>query len=91
MALSKENVIKLARDFVRGEHSGSKWKVFLEKPLSIEKCQGGFGSDVLGMGHHHWSVMFGIETPEGTAVMNPDHVIVMVDDETGRTVWFPVM
>ena len=91
MALSQEKVIELAREFVRGEYSGSQWKVFLEKPLSIEKCQGGFGSDVLGMGHHHWSIMFQTETPEGTAVIDPDHVIVLVDDTTGRAVWFPVM
>ena len=90
MPQSKDSALAIARQFVRKEYRDSKWPVLLETPLSIERAEGGFPTDYLGLGECYWSVMFQLEQEPGT-VMTPDHVIVLVDDETGEPKWFPVM
>lgn len=90
MAQSKESALAIAREFVRKEYRDSKWSVLLEAPLSIQRGEGGFPTDHLGFGVHYWSVMFQLEEEPG-AVMSPDHVIVLVDEQTGEAKWFPVM
>ncbi|KRB87075.1 hypothetical protein [Duganella sp. Root198D2] len=91
MSISKERAISVARNFANAEYRDSKFGLRIgEAHARFEN--GGFGHNVLGLGFAHWSVLFDLVALDGmVAVMDPNHVIVLVDAETERAVWFPVM
>lgn len=89
MSITEEQAISVARRFAESEYQNSKFRIG-DASARFEK--GGFGHDVLGIGFFHWSVLFNlVGFDEKIAVMDPDHVIVLVDTETERAIWFPVM
>jgi hypothetical protein len=91
MPLSETQALDAAREFVRHERRGeTREHVLVEKPLRAERCVGGYGTDHLGLGREYWSFVFQTEQADGT-VLDPDTVIVFVDTETARTVWFPTL
>jgi hypothetical protein len=91
MALSEIQALGVAREFVRHKRAGeTRERVLLERPLKTERCSGGYGTDHMGLGRDYWSFMFQTEQVDGT-VMDPDVVIVFVDAETSRAVFFPVL
>jgi hypothetical protein len=91
MSISEERAISVARKFAEAAYRDSKFHLAIGE-ASARFENGGFGHNVLGLGFAHWSVLFDlIALDESIAVMDPNHVIVLVDAETERTVWFPVM
>jgi hypothetical protein len=91
MSISEERAISVARSFAETAYRDSEFQ-FRIGDASARFENGGFGHDVLGLGFAHWSVLFDlVALDENVAVMDPDHVIVLVDAETERTVWFTVM
>jgi hypothetical protein len=91
MSINEERAIAVARDFAEAAYRDSKFQLRIgDANASFEN--GGFGHEVLGLGFTYWSVLFDlIALDENVAVMDPNHVIVLVDAETERAVWFPVM
>jgi len=91
MSINEERAISVARSFAEATYRDSKFQLGIGD-ASARFENGGFGHEVLGLGFAHWSVLFDlVALDENVAVMDPDHVIVLVDAETERTVWFPVM
>lgn len=91
MSINEEQAISVARRFAESEYRNSKFQ-FRIGDASARFEKGGFGHEVLGIGFFHWSVLFNlVGLDEKVAVMDPDHVIVLVDAETERAIWFPVM
>lgn len=91
MSINEERAISVARSFAEAAYQDSKFQLRIGDATARFE-NGGFGHDVLGIGFAHWSVLFDlVALDEKIAVMDPDHVIVLVDAETERTVWFPVM
>jgi hypothetical protein len=91
MPLSETQALDAARDFVQHERrSETRERVLLEKPLGVERRVGGYGTDHLGLGSEYWKFVFQTERADGT-VLDPDVVIVFVDAETARAVWFPTL
>jgi hypothetical protein len=91
VTIHEERAIAVARSFAEAAYQGSKFQLRIGD-ASARLENGGFGHEVLGLGFAYWSVLFNlIALDESVAVMDPDHVIVLVDAETERTVWFPLM
>ncbi|WP_143132887.1 hypothetical protein [Pseudoduganella namucuonensis] len=91
MSINEERAISVARNFAEAAYLDSKFQLRIGD-ASARFENGGFGHDVLGLGVAYWSVLFDlVSLDENVAVINPDHVIVLVDAETERTVWFPAM
>jgi len=91
MSISEERAIALARTFAEAAYRASKFGLRIGD-ASARFENGGFGHEFLNLGFAYWSVLFNlVSLDENVAVMDPDHVIVLVDAETERTVWFPVM
>ena len=91
MSINEERALLVARSFAEAAYRDSKFQLSIGG-ASARFENGGFGNEVLGLGFAHWSVLFDlVAIDENVAVMDPDHVIVLVDAETERTVWFPVM
>jgi len=89
--IKEERAIAVARAFAEAAYRDSKFQLRIGD-ANARFENGGFGREVLGLGVTYWSVLFDlIALDENVAVMDPDHVIVLVDAETERTVWFPVM
>lgn len=91
MSINEDRAISLARSFAEAAYQDSKFQLRIGD-ASARFENGGFGHNVLGLGFTYWSVLFDlVSLDENVAVMDPAHVIVLVDAETERTVWFPVM
>lgn len=81
----------MARSFAEAAYRDSKFQLGMGE-ASARFENGGFGHEFLGLGFAYWSVLFNLVAFDAkVAVMDPDHVIVLVDAESERTVWFPVM
>lgn len=91
MSISEERAIILARKFAESEYL--KRDVLLRLgDASARLERGGFGHDFLGLGFSYWSILFNIVNADSAiAVMDPDHLIVLVDAKSEKSVWFPVM
>lgn len=91
MTLSETQALNVARDFVRDRRRGeTRESVLLDRPLKTERCSGGYGTDHMGLSRDYWSFVFQTKQTNGT-VLDPDIVIVFVDAETSRAVFFPVL
>ena len=91
MALSEAQALDVAREFVRDQRRGeTRESVLLDRPLKAERCSGGYGTDHMGLGRDSWSFGFETEQTDGVVVC-PDVVIVFVDAESSRAVFFPVL
>lgn len=91
MGINEKAALSIAREFAAKEYKDSRFPLQLGE-ASIRLEQGGFGHTYLGLGESYWSVLFNLKAPDpSVAVMDPDHVIVLVDSESGGAVWFPVM
>lgn len=93
MNISAERAIELAREFAEAGIRRNKQGLMLgPEPAHATLEQGGFAHDHLGMGFQYWSILFDLVNRDpNVAVMDPDHVIVLVDAESGTLAWFPVM
>ena len=91
MSISEERAIFVASKFAESEYRKRNLLLRLGD-ASARLEEGGFGHDVLGLGFSYWSILFNIVNSDSTvAVMNPDHLIVLVDAKSEKSVWFPVM
>jgi hypothetical protein len=91
MKICEEKALELAKEFAEAEYDGSEWPLNTDD-CDIKLCKGGFGESYLGMSHEHWSVIISTHSNDpNVAVMDPDHVIVLVDSESGKAKWFPIM
>lgn len=91
MCITEKQAIFIAREFAESEYSNKEFPLRLgDANARLES--GGFGHDILGLGLSYWSILFNLVSfDSNVAVMNPDHLIVLVDAESGMPVWFPVM
>ena len=91
MKINESKALEIAKSFALTEYEGTDW------PLDINDTQiklnnGGYGHDFMGLSEAHWSIIISTKNSDpNVAVMDPDHVIVMVDSESGEAKWFPVM
>lgn len=91
MTINEERAIITARRFAEASYRDSEFQLRIGD-ASARLENGGFGHDYLGLGFSYWSVLLNlVGLDEGVATMDPDHVIVLVDAETERAVWFPVL
>jgi hypothetical protein len=91
MSISEERAIIVAREFAESKYSKRNALLRLGD-ASARLERGGFGHDFLGLGFSYWSILFNIMNVDSTiAVMDPDHLIVLVDATSEKSVWFPVM
>lgn len=91
MSINEERAIITARRFAEASYRDSEFQLRIGD-ASARLENGGFGHDYLGLGSSCWSVLFNlVRLDESIAVMDPCHVIVLVDAETERAVWFPVL
>jgi hypothetical protein len=91
MNISEERAIFVAREFAQSEYRKRHARLVLGD-ASARWEDGGFGHDVLGLGFSYWSILFNIVSSDSNvAVMDPDHLIVLVDAKSEKSVWFPVM
>ena len=89
MTVSQSQATEIARDFIRANQRPGDWPAS-HTPSSVNLDRGGFPSEFLGLGKEYWSLVFSLELPSDI-VMTPDFVIVLVDVQTGKPAWFPVM
>jgi hypothetical protein len=91
MTITEERAISVARSFAEAAYRDSKFQLHIGD-ASARFENGGFGHEVLGLGFAHWSVLINlVGLDRNVAVMDPDHVIVLVDAKTEKAVWFPAM
>ena len=89
MTVSKDQAIQIATDFVQQHQKSDPYPLRLETQ-TVRHCRGGYGTDSLGMGATYWSVMFELATPDDVVVC-PGEVIVLVDEESGRAAFHPLL
>ena len=91
MKILETEALRIAREFAISEYKDSKFPLKLND-ANITLEVGGIGHSVLGLNECYWSVLFslGSEDPN-VAVVDPDHVIILVDSESGKAVWLPLM
>jgi hypothetical protein len=75
MPVSKEQAVKIARDFLQTRISGDS--IRLEQPLSVQRENARRDTPA------SWCVMFERIDPPNV-VTSPGEVVVLVDEETGR-------
>jgi hypothetical protein len=85
MPISKDKAIEIANAFVQQRQPGL-CRGLLSASL---ECRGS-GVERLGMGSTYWSVMFDRATSEDVIVSSGE-VIVLVDEESGRAAFYPVL
>ncbi|RYG85240.1 MAG: hypothetical protein EON58_23245 [Alphaproteobacteria bacterium] len=88
MSISEHRAVEIATAFVKAHGETGAYAVSPRAP-SVSREVGGPSSKLFGVGENYWSVLFDLETP-ADAVVDPDHVIVLVDALTGKPVWFPI-
>ncbi|WP_416397413.1 hypothetical protein [Allohahella sp. A8] len=87
MKIDEHQALELAKKFALDAYQD------LDCPLNLQdiniKLSQGTGR---GLSNPHWTVTISttIDNP-AVAVRDPDHVIVLVDAETGDTQWLPIM
>lgn len=87
MKIEEKQALEIAKSFAKSEYEDTDWPLDLND-VSIKLSYGNWA----GMSDPHWSVIISTKsTDPNVAVVDPDHVIVLVDQNTGRTEWFPVM
>ena len=91
MSITKERAISIAKKFAESEYRNTEFPLRLgDAQARLER--GGFGHNVLGLGLSYWSIVFDlVNLDSNVAVMDPDHLIVLVDAESEKPVWFPLM
>ena len=90
MTVSEDQAVQIARDFIQANYRLGDWPV-PQALSSVRLDRGGFPTDFLGLGEEYWSLIFNLELPPGIAAMDPDFVIVLVDAQSGKPAWFPVL
>ena len=91
MKLKKEEALEIAKSFALKEYDNTDWPLNVND-TNIRLVKGDFGSNSLGLSEEHWSIVISTKNNDpSVAVMDPDHVIVLVDSFTGEAKWFPVM
>ena len=85
MPVSKDQAIEIASAFVQQRQPG-----LCRGLLTASHECGSPDTDRLGMGATYWSVMFERATPDDL-VVSPGEVIVLVDEQSGRAAFYPVL
>lgn len=87
MKIEEKEALELAKKFALEEYQDTEWPLNVDD-TSIKLSHGTW----FGLSDPHWSVVISTKIDDpNVAVVDPDHVIVLVDTETGETKWFPVM
>ena len=87
MKIKKEEALRLAKEFAIKEYQDTDWPLNVSE-TSIKLSSGSW----YGLSDPHWSIIISTKVDDpNVAVVDPDHVIVLVDTETGEPKWFPVM
>ncbi|GAA6140040.1 hypothetical protein NBRC116583_37870 [Arenicella sp. 4NH20-0111] len=87
MKIEKDEALRLAKEFATQEYKNTDWPLNVND-ISIKLSNGSW----FGLSDRHWSVIISTKCDDpNVAVIDPDHVIVLVDTETGETKWFPIM
>jgi hypothetical protein len=87
MKIEKQEALELAKNFALEEFQDTVWPLNVND-ISIKLNH----STWFGLSDPHWSVVISTKVDDpNVAVIDPDHVIVLVDTETGETMWFPAM
>jgi hypothetical protein len=91
MNINEQAALSIAREFAAKEYKDSKFPLLLGE-ASVHLEQGGLGHGYFGLSKNYWSILFNLEnSASNETVVDPDHVIVLVDSESGKAIWFPVM
>jgi hypothetical protein len=91
MNINQQEAISIAREFAAKEYECSQFPLLIGE-VNARLEHGGFGHKYFGLSESHWSILFNLKSLDpNVAVMDPDHLIVLVDSNSGRAVWFPVM
>ncbi len=91
MSINKDTALAIAKEFAKREYKNTCSQLLPESAEARLETKG-VGHAHLGINEHYWSVLFALaSTDPEVAVMTPDYVIVIVDAETGKSLWMPVM